>query len=153
VPFPVLGPPRRIPGPARLPSRRAPERAEPTQRRRRQLQRAAQQGLCARAGQSPVVEPMKVSGRLLSAAATVCILVLLALPWAGSGGRPLATPGPARAGAVLMPHALYTVQPGDTLWSIAQRLAPGSDPRVVLTVLTAEVGDRTLAPGERLMLP
>jgi hypothetical protein len=90
--------------------------------------------------------------RLLLAAVTVALLTALALPWSGAGGRPLATPGPALAGA-LAPHAAYIVQPGDTLWSIALRLDPSGDPRPLVQRLEQQVGGDTVQPGERVVLP
>ncbi len=81
------------------------------------------------------------------------LVVALALPWGGTGGRPLATPGPAQVGRSLSSHALYVVQPGDTLWTIAQRLVPGADPRPVEARLAAQVGSETIVPGERVVLP
>jgi hypothetical protein len=81
------------------------------------------------------------------------ILVALALPWGGAGGRPLATPGPARAGDAPVAHELYIVQPGDTLWSIAQRLVPGGDPRPIEQELEAQTRGDVVVPGQRLVLP
>jgi Tfp pilus assembly protein FimV len=40
------------------------------------------------------------------------------------------------------------VQPGDTLWSIAHRLAPNADPRQVVDALAAERGGADLTPGD-----
>jgi hypothetical protein len=48
----------------------------------------------------------------------------------------------------------YTVRPGDTLWSIARRIAPGRDPRPVVDQLIAEnhlQGD--LQVGQAIDLP
>jgi Tfp pilus assembly protein FimV len=42
----------------------------------------------------------------------------------------------------------YHVQPGDTLWSIAQRLAPGQDPRAVVDLLVQAHGGPTIQPGD-----
>ena len=42
------------------------------------------------------------------------------------------------------------VEPGDTLWSIAKRLAPGSDPRDVVDALVQARGTTALLPGETL---
>lgn len=81
------------------------------------------------------------------------ILVALALPWGGAGGHTLATPGPVLAGAAVSHHGVYIVQPGDTLWSIALRLDPGADPRVVVAELEAQAGSDTLRAGQRLHLP
>jgi LysM repeat protein len=49
----------------------------------------------------------------------------------------------------------YVVQSGDTLWSIAVRRAPGSDPRrVVQAIVDAnQVDPGTLAPGQVLVVP
>ncbi len=91
--------------------------------------------------------------RVVLAALVAGILVALALPWGGVGRPPLATPGPVLAGATVSAHASYVVQPGDTMWSIAERLDPGGDPRPLVAALEAQVGSDTLQPGERLRLP
>lgn len=91
--------------------------------------------------------------RIVLGAAVAAILVALALPWGGAGRPTLATPGPVLAGATVSPHALYVVQPGDTLWSIAERLDPQGDPRPIVSELEAQVGSDTVVPGERLRLP
>ncbi|MGZ6979877.1 MAG: hypothetical protein ACXVJW_17340, partial [Acidimicrobiia bacterium] len=41
-------------------------------------------------------------------------------------------------------------EPGDSLWSAAHHLAPGSDPREVIDALTKVRGDGPLRPGEIL---
>jgi hypothetical protein len=76
------------------------------------------------------------------------LVVLLALPIGAIGGRALpVAPAPLRAGS------LYVVQPGDTLWSIAVRLDPSGDPRVLVAQLAAESGSDSVVVGERLRLP
>ena len=45
------------------------------------------------------------------------------------------------------------VQSGDTLWSIAERLAPSSDPRSVVDALAAELGTSDVVPGQRVSWP
>jgi hypothetical protein len=48
----------------------------------------------------------------------------------------------------------YTVQPGDTLWSLALRIAPGRDPRPLVDQLIADnhlQGD--LQVGQAIYLP
>lgn len=67
---------------------------------------------------------------------------------------------PAVAGAFASPalapvtQRTYVVRAGDTLWSIAARLSPGSDPRPVIEAIEranhVEAGD--LAPGRRLLI-
>jgi Tfp pilus assembly protein FimV len=47
----------------------------------------------------------------------------------------------------------YTVQAGDTIWSIASRLTPTGDPRPIADQLEAEVGGTSLEPGTRLLVP
>jgi hypothetical protein len=66
------------------------------------------------------------------------------------GGGPLTTSGaPAGRG----PAAVYVVQPGDTFWTIANRLHPGGDVRAFVDRLAAAHGAGPLQPGERLALP
>jgi hypothetical protein len=91
--------------------------------------------------------------RFLLGAVATALVIALALPWGGTGGRPLATSGSAQDGYRLSGHALYVVQPGDTLWTIAERLAPGDDPRPIEAQLAAQVGGDTIVPGERVVLP
>lgn len=69
-----------------------------------------------------VAPPLRLTRRgvavLASAVAVVCA-ALIGLAWASApAGRP-AAPAPA----------VVTVRAGDTLWSIASRVAPGRDPR------------------------
>ena len=83
----------------------------------------------------------------------LALLGVLALPWGGAGGHTLATPGSAPVGGTVAHHAGYVVRPGDTLWSIAERLDPSGDPRPVVAQLAAEVGSDTVVPGEHVVLP
>jgi hypothetical protein len=47
------------------------------------------------------------------------------------------------------------VQPGETLWTIAHRVAPGADPRVTVDRLARlnDLGARPIVAGQRLVLP
>jgi hypothetical protein len=47
---------------------------------------------------------------------------------------------------------IYVVEAGDTLWSIAEELAPGSDPRPIVDRLAERAGGSSLRPGQRLSL-
>jgi hypothetical protein len=91
--------------------------------------------------------------RVLLGTVTAALIVALALPWGGAGTHTLAASGPTQAGATSVHRGLYIVQPGDTLWSIAEDLDPRGDPRPVVAVLSAQAGGDTVVPGERLELP
>lgn len=86
---------------------------------------------------------------LLAAAA----LTLLAL----SVGRAASQAAPAGAGAGAGRPVVeqVTVQPGETLWAIARRVAPGSDPRQVTAQLMRlnRLPDPQLRAGQQLLLP
>ncbi len=49
----------------------------------------------------------------------------------------------------------YVVRSGDTLWSIARRVAPGEDPRPVVDPhqVTKRVVAGALVPGQTLVVP
>ncbi len=79
------------------------------------------------------------------------------------GGIPLAAPerrpasvstiqaaaGAPDAGAL----ATVVVEPGDTLWSIASRLAPHDDPRPLVDELSSARDGAPLQVGERIRIP
>jgi spore germination protein YaaH len=79
------------------------------------------------------------------------LLVLgLALPLGGTSGDSHTT-GSALAGNGSA--VTYTVRPGDTLWSIAERVDPASDPRPLMARLASQTGSDTVVPGEQILLP
>ena len=62
---------------------------------------------------------------------------------------------PAAYGAAGQPmpaRAVYVVQPGDTVWTIARKLDPNGDPRAVVDRIVELNGGAALQPGQRLRL-
>ena len=86
---------------------------------------------------------MRARARLLAIVAIVAAF-LLVVPGLAKGD------GPERPA----PRVHYVVQPGDTLWSIARRVAPGQDPRPVVDGLIAANDLRGgLQAGQELSIP
>jgi LysM domain len=78
------------------------------------------------------------------------LLLALALPLSGTGGH--SHPAGSALAETGRPVA-YTVRPGDTLWTIAERVDPSADPRPQVARLAARLGTDTVVPGERIVLP
>jgi LysM domain len=85
----------------------------------------------------------RVLARVLAIALVVAVFLVVA-PGLARGD------GPDRPA----PRVTYVVEPGDTLWSIARRVAPGRDPRPVVDGLI-EVNDVRggLQAGQELSIP
>lgn len=69
-----------------------------------------------------------------------------------AGGDDLAG---SSGGLVISSAETTTVQPGDTLWMVAQRFDPAADPRVVIAAIMSlnDLDSPTLQPGQVLRLP
>jgi len=104
------------------------------------------------ASRSVSVRPRKQVARkskVGSAAVLIGLVVALALPVSQLGGKASSATEHLTTSA----HGVYTVRPGDTLWSIATRFAPSADPRPMVARLVAETGSDTVMVGERIHLP
>jgi hypothetical protein len=79
---------------------------------------------------------------------TVMLLAVLAGFTIGRGSSLAAGAGGTRERHVV-------VQPGESLWSVAARVAPTRDPRAVVADLEAlnHLSSPTVEPGERLAVP
>ena len=95
---------------------------------------------------------LTVRGRRLLALAAA-LPVVVALAWAVlGGGSALAS---FETGAPTASFETVTVSTGDTLWSIAEEIAPRADPRDVVDALASlnAVGDAALQVGQKLAVP
>jgi len=94
--------------------------------------------------------PLRITRRgrlLLTAIVALLLLVALSVGRAGSQAATVSEAGPGLQQT--------TVQPGDTLWSVAQRIAPDNDPREVIAQIR-RINDLTtsgLQAGQQLLLP
>ncbi len=77
-------------------------------------------------------------------------LALLAIPLGGFGGASHTTES---ASAAQIHGSTYIVRPGDSLWSIAERVDPNGDPRPLVSEMASELGTFTVIPGEQITIP
>jgi Tfp pilus assembly protein FimV len=89
-------------------------------------------------------------GRLIM---TLLALVTLVAAAVVAAGGPGAVAGTERGGAHTAERV--TVRPGDTLWAIAEREAPGVDPRETIAAILDlnALESSALRPGSVLLLP
>jgi LysM repeat protein len=90
-------------------------------------------------------------GRAVLTALVALPLVIGALAFALNGGGAVATSEQAH---VAFQHV--TVQSGDSLWSVAERIAPSADPRDVIADLVQLNGlddSGVVTPGQQLAIP
>ena len=87
----------------------------------------------------------------------VVLAVLIVLPLLVGGGALVASGGAVAGiqGQSTSSFRHLTVQPGESLWSIAQRVAPHSDPRDVIAAFVDLNGltSAGVQAGERLAIP
>ena len=86
---------------------------------------------------------------LVVAAFVVQLALQTASAWLGGGSLTASEPRSSGAAA----SAVYVVQPGDTLWTLARRAQPTGDVRPLVGRLATATGDGALRPGQRIVLP
>jgi hypothetical protein len=93
-----------------------------------------------------VSAPVRLTRRGMFVVALAVAALGAALVWVAA----LVAPSPSAAPAT--GPAVVTVESGDTLWSIAQRVAPQTDPRAEVTTLQRlnHLGGVGLVPGQQL---
>ena len=108
------------------------------------------------AGPARVVSPATYWKRRLAVVLLAVALVLvMARAGAALGGStpaaPERHPAHSHAQAGVTHHAATTVvESGDSLWTVAERLAPDSDPRPVVDALSGARHGTELTPGETI---
>jgi hypothetical protein len=85
------------------------------------------------------------------------LVVVAAQAGAALGGLPLASPErrstASHASSSASTSTRVVVRVGDSLWSLAARLAPGEDVRPIVDELSAARGGAPLVAGETIRLP
>jgi hypothetical protein len=99
---------------------------------------------------------LRITRRGRAVLATILVAPLAAMALAFAPGFPLGG-GAATASSELSTadFQYVTVEPGQSLWQLAESIAPGADPRDVISDLVRLNGlqDSVVHPGERLAIP
>jgi hypothetical protein len=100
--------------------------------------------------QSPPVRLTRRGSVVLAAAVAVACAALVSLAWLSAPGSSGSASQPAPGAP--SSAATVTVENGDTLWSIAGRVAPGKDPRAEVDLLQRlnALSGAALTPGQTL---
>ena len=101
----------------------------------------------SRLAQQAVYRRRRLAVAALAVALVVGLTLLASAALAGvADGPPSAAGSPPSAATVV-------VQPGDTLWSIAADVSPGTDVRLTVDRLIALNGSSPIVPGQELVVP
>lgn len=106
-------------------------------------------GRAVAAGPARVVSPVTYWRRRIAVVVIAVALVLvMARAGAALGGSTPVAPErhPAHSSATAAESTV--VRPGDSLWTVAERLAPGDDPRPIVDALSEARHGTVLTPGE-----
>ena len=143
-PAPVRRPSLRVvpcePTPDRSP--RTPVRSEP----------AASVTVLHAPSPASITSPLRLTGRGAAVLAALTAVAGGLLVWAAVASAPdAAASGSADTGTAATATTI-TVQPGDTLWALASRVAPGRDPRAEVAQLRRlnHLADPGVMPGQVL---
>jgi LysM domain len=92
--------------------------------------------------------------RIAAALGSVGVAIVLSAPVAGALGRHGEAPSTVVQPAHRWEHVVV-VQPGDTVWSIAEAAADGADPRALVDAIAARNGIDVgaVVPGQSLVIP
>ncbi len=88
--------------------------------------------------------------RLVVVLLAVALVLVMARAGGALGGITPTAPERHPAHSSITQAASTVVRPGDSLWSVAERLAPNSDPRPVVDALSAARHGTVLTPGETI---
>jgi hypothetical protein len=103
------------------------------------------------AGSARVVSPATYwKRRVVVVLLAVALVLVMARAGAALGGITPATPERHPARSEQTTSRSTVVRPGDSLWTVAQRLAPGDDPRPVVDALSEARHGTVLTPGESI---
>lgn len=91
-----------------------------------------------------------VRRRIAAALLGIALVLVMAQAGAALGSDSLAAPERRPASAPTEHVVTVTVAPGDSLWSIAEKLAPREDPRVIVDELDQARHGAPLVPGETI---
>ena len=99
-----------------------------------------------------VAPPLRLTRRGVAVLALAVAALAVALVWAAAASAP--SSGSASAGTAGAGASSVTVRSGDTLWSIATRVAPDKDPRAEVDLLRRanHLAGVSLVPGQVLAL-
>lgn len=107
-------------------------------------------------GSRPQRRPVTLTrrGRLLGSLLLLVAAIAAAVLLTGGGAATAGTPAGSPSGSVV-PAGRVTVRPGETLWAIAERTAPGVDPReTVAAILDLNaLESSSVRAGRVLLLP
>lgn len=126
----------------------APAAAEPWRslspgRDRVELSRSSMLRLLPVPPRRPVSRPVRPAHLVVAAALTLAVVA--GLGWLGQGGGE----------RVPADTAIVRVGAGETIWDVAQRVAPESDPRAVVARIRQlnRIEGSALQPGQQLLVP